>query len=81
MAIEEGSRNNEKSNNEGNNRGNSRGGNNGGNLDPYFIAASDYPTSSLVATIFNGVNFFRWSRNVRLALIAKTKKVSSMVKS
>ncbi|XP_010693879.1 uncharacterized protein LOC104906777 [Beta vulgaris subsp. vulgaris] len=78
MALEEGSMNTEGSNNEGNNRGNNggnqRGGNNGGNLDPYFIAASDNPTSSLVATVFNGVNYIRWSKNVRRALIAKNKE-------
>ncbi|XP_056685295.1 uncharacterized protein [Spinacia oleracea] len=45
-----------------------------GNLDPYFVANSDNPTSSLVAMVFNGVNFTRWSRNVKRALIAKNKE-------
>ncbi|XP_056687299.1 uncharacterized protein [Spinacia oleracea] len=48
---------------------------NGGTFDPYFVANSDNPTSSLVAVVFNGVNFMRWSRNVKRALIAKNKEV------
>ncbi|XP_021851357.1 uncharacterized protein [Spinacia oleracea] len=48
--------------------------NNGGNFDPYFVASSDNPTSSLVAVVFNGLNFIRWSRNVRRALVAKNKE-------
>ncbi|XP_048494427.1 uncharacterized protein LOC125494725 [Beta vulgaris subsp. vulgaris] len=48
--------------------------NNGGILDPYFIAASDSPTSSLVAAIFTGTNFVRWSRNIRRGSIAKNKE-------
>ncbi|XP_056695256.1 uncharacterized protein [Spinacia oleracea] len=51
---------------------NSEGNNN--NFDPYFIANSDNPTSSLVAVPFNGANFVRWSRNVKRALIAKNKE-------
>ncbi|XP_056695902.1 uncharacterized protein [Spinacia oleracea] len=49
-------------------------GENGGNLDPYFIANSDSPTSSLVSAVFNGSNFLRWKRNVMRALIAKNKE-------
>ncbi|XP_021840444.2 uncharacterized protein [Spinacia oleracea] len=44
------------------------------NLDPYFVANSDNPTSSLVAVVFNGMNFTSWSRNVKHALIAKNKE-------
>ncbi|XP_056698433.1 uncharacterized protein [Spinacia oleracea] len=49
------------------------GGNNN-NFDPYFIANSDNPTSTLVAIPFSGVNFVHWSRNVKRALIAKNKE-------
>ncbi|XP_021853361.2 uncharacterized protein [Spinacia oleracea] len=51
--------------------------NNGGNVDncdPFFIANSDNPTSSLVAAVFTGVNFMRWSRNVKCALVDKNKE-------
>ncbi|XP_056697143.1 uncharacterized protein [Spinacia oleracea] len=47
---------------------------NGGNFDPYFVASSDNPTSSLVVVLFNGMNFVRWSRNIKRALIAKNKE-------
>ncbi|XP_056694809.1 uncharacterized protein [Spinacia oleracea] len=49
-------------------------GGNSDNLDPYFIANSDNPTSALVAVVFSGTNFVRWSRNVKRALIAKNKE-------
>ncbi|XP_056688780.1 uncharacterized protein [Spinacia oleracea] len=57
-----------------NSQHNLHNGGNGDNFDPFFIANSDNPTSSLVAVVFTGVNFVRWSRNVRRALIAKNKK-------
>ncbi|XP_056685695.1 uncharacterized protein [Spinacia oleracea] len=56
-------------------------GENGGNLDPYFIANSDSPTSSLVSAVFNGSNYLRWKRNVMRALIAKNKEVSWILSS
>jgi LTR polyprotein gag-polypeptide-like protein len=46
----------------------------GSNADPLFISNSDSPTSSLVAVLFSGPNFTRWSRGVRRALIAKNKE-------
>ncbi|XP_010692576.1 uncharacterized protein LOC104905674 [Beta vulgaris subsp. vulgaris] len=46
----------------------------GGNIDPLFISNSDNPTSALVAAPVCGVNFMRWSKNVRRALIAKNKE-------
>ncbi|XP_056690510.1 uncharacterized protein [Spinacia oleracea] len=49
-------------------------GGNSDNLDPYFIANSDNPTSALVAVVFSGTNFVRWSGNVKRALIAKNKE-------
>ncbi|XP_056695786.1 uncharacterized protein [Spinacia oleracea] len=49
-------------------------GDNGGTFDPYFVENSDIPTSSLVTVVFNGVNFIRWSRNIKRALIAKNKE-------
>lgn len=42
--------------------------------DPLFISHADNPNSSLVAGLFTGTNFMRWSRNVRRALIAKNKE-------
>ena len=59
-----------------NNESRVTGGNNdnGGNVDYLFISSSDSPTASLVAAIFSGNNFMRWSRNVRRALIAKNKE-------
>ncbi|CAO2826054.1 unnamed protein product [Amaranthus hypochondriacus] len=46
----------------------------GSYADPLFISNSDSPTSSLVAVLFSGQNFTRWSRGVRRALIAKNKE-------
>uniref|UniRef100_A0A803LWA6 Retrotransposon Copia-like N-terminal domain-containing protein n=1 Tax=Chenopodium quinoa TaxID=63459 RepID=A0A803LWA6_CHEQI len=46
----------------------------GGNLDPFFIASSDNPISSLVAVQFSGQNFIRWSRSVKRVLVAKNKE-------
>ncbi|XP_056695641.1 uncharacterized protein [Spinacia oleracea] len=65
MAIE----NNESESSQANSRGNRN------NFDPYFIANSDNPTSTLVVVPFTGVNFVRWSRNVKRALIAENKEV------
>nr|GEW50423.1 hypothetical protein [Tanacetum cinerariifolium] len=41
--------------------------------DPLYIASSDHPGIVLTNTPFNGSNFHRWSRNVRMALGAKLK--------
>ncbi|XP_056698609.1 uncharacterized protein [Spinacia oleracea] len=57
-----------------NSHNNTNNGGNADNSDPYFIANSDHPTSSLVVVLFTGVNFVRWSRNVKRALVAKNKE-------
>ncbi|XP_056685665.1 uncharacterized protein [Spinacia oleracea] len=66
MAIQDSESNNSHNNN--NNGGNTD------NCDPFFIANSDNPTSSLVVAVFTGTNFMRWSRNVKRALVAKNKE-------
>ncbi|XP_021857776.2 uncharacterized protein [Spinacia oleracea] len=66
MAFQDSESNNSHNNN--NNGGNTD------NCDPFFIANSDNPTSSLVAAVFTGTNFMRWSRNVKRALVAKNKE-------
>ncbi|XP_057247058.1 uncharacterized protein LOC130589644 [Beta vulgaris subsp. vulgaris] len=46
-------------------------------LDPHYVTPTGKKVRSvevLVATVFNGANFIRWSRNVKRALIAKNKE-------
>ncbi|GJZ58792.1 putative reverse transcriptase domain-containing protein [Tanacetum coccineum] len=41
--------------------------------DPLYIVSYDHPYMILTNTPFNGYNFYRWSRNIKMALRAKLK--------